>query len=134
VSNPHRGEVDVELDGRHLTLRYDFNALAELEKLLDMPVQAMFSEGNAGVRVIRAALYVGIKQQWANRRPRLSESRIGIWMRRGPDGIEGADLIAYYGEKVAEAITGALGVADADDEERESAEAGSPLDSERELD
>lgn len=65
MANAVFGEARCELsDGRDLTLRYDFNALCEMEEAAGCSFnqlnQAMLA-GRAGLKDIRAALYGGLR-------------------------------------------------------------------------
>ena len=92
MANPHRGEVEIDIGGRERVLRFDFNAIAELEKRLDMPFSVAFAEENAGIRVIKESLYVGLKST----NPRVTPDLIGRWME--------FPKLSDYGEKIGEAL------------------------------
>jgi hypothetical protein len=55
-----------EVSGKHFTLRYGNNALAELEGLLLMPITQIgerFTQGAMGVREMRAIFWAGLMMQ-----------------------------------------------------------------------
>lgn len=99
MANKHRGEVDIEIGGQTRILRYDMNALAELETDLDASVGTLFDD--PGIRVMRHALYIGLK---AGGMRRVTVNQVGNWM----------DFrhMEHYGEKLAEALALALGTGD----------------------
>ncbi|MED4586673.1 hypothetical protein P9578_28360 [Brevibacillus choshinensis] len=57
--------VPVEFNGEEKQLRFDFNALAELEANLGKGVKAIFSEDNVGFHTIRALYCYGLR--WKDR-------------------------------------------------------------------
>ncbi len=98
MANPYRGQVEIEIGGRTRALRYDMNALAELEKSLDKPISKIFDEDNVGINVLRQALFVGLK--YSDRR--LTPGAIG--------GMMDPKRLEYYAERMAEALNIAMGV------------------------
>ena len=58
MANKHRGYVDVELD-RPRRLKYNMNALAELEDVLGKPM-TQFSAENVGIKELRALVWAGL--------------------------------------------------------------------------
>ncbi len=103
MANPHRGQVDIEIGGRTRTLRYDMNALAELESGLGKPIGAIFAEDNVGINVLRQALYVGLRH--SDRR--LTPGKVG--------GMMDPKRLEHYAEKLAEALNLAMGVEEESD-------------------
>lgn len=57
--------VSVEFNGKEKQLRFDFNALAELESYLGKGVKAIFTEDNVGFHYIRALYCFGLR--WKDR-------------------------------------------------------------------
>lgn len=75
MANPHRGVVEVELDGQTFRLRFTLNALAEVENRLGL---ASFAEiggllEKPSVRSLRALLWGGLLHE----RPELTEQQVG---------------------------------------------------------
>jgi len=99
MSNPIRGEVEIELGGQTRVLRFDMNALCELEARLQMPIGKIFDSSFMGIRVIREALHVGLTAKGDRR---LTVKMVGDWMT--------SDQLEYLGEKLGEALKFALGV------------------------
>ena len=99
MANKHRGEVDIEIGGQVRVLRYDMNALAELETDLGASVGALFDD--PGIRVIRQAIYTGLK---AGGMRKVTVNQVGQWMN--------FQHMEHYGEKLAEALGLALGTGD----------------------
>lgn len=58
MANKQRGYVNINLD-RPRKLRFDTNALAELEDALGQPVTA-FDQGNVGIKTLRAMIWAGL--------------------------------------------------------------------------
>lgn len=58
MANKYKGEYEATLGGAKFLLRFDMNALAELEDLLD---DSIFNAiGRPGIKFLRAALYAGM--------------------------------------------------------------------------
>lgn len=93
MANRIRGEVDFESDHGRLTLKYDVNALCELEDELDIGIQE-FGEMFAGKRKIRlkhvrAAFWAGLRHH----RPEISVSEAGEIMMEVGGMTPALDLI-----------------------------------------
>ena len=97
MANVHRGEVRLEIGGRDRVLRFDMNALAELEDRLKMPLSLIFNENNVGVRTIRECLFVGLR----HRDRKLTPKDVGDWME--------FDRMTEYGEVIGQALALATG-------------------------
>ena len=98
MENKLRGKVEIDIGGSTRLLRYDMNALAELEQSLGKPVGKIFEEDNIGIHVLRETLYIGLKAF----NKKITPSKVGMWME--PDKLE------YYGEIVGSAVAVAMGV------------------------
>jgi hypothetical protein len=65
MANRIYGEARAPLeDGRELTLRFDFGALAEAEEAADLPTETMmgeFAKGGARLKTARAMLYGALR-------------------------------------------------------------------------
>lgn len=82
--------IEIEMaDGRRITLRYDANALADVEEALGRPVSSV-TEGEMGIRELRALVWAGSGGAYAS----LQEAGAAIPLDRLGD--------------VAEAVAGAL--------------------------
>ena len=106
MANPARGEVAIEIGGKERTLRYDLNAVAEMEGHLGAPIMKVFSGDNIGLREVRALLYFG-----------LHGSDPSLTMNKINDMFETPKL-GYYMEQIGEAIRLFFGAA-ADPEDGE---------------
>ena len=104
MSNPFRAEVTIEIGGKTRRLRFDNNAVAELEAALDMPVTKMFDEEHMGIRVVRQALHVGLRGGGLKTG---SIRQIGRWMDATP---ENPKPLETYAPIVAKALFLALGI------------------------
>ncbi len=93
MANPKRGEAPIRLGGKNLKLRYNFNALAELENITGIAVTELQNKG-VGVRFIRDAISCGLRSQPGHRK--MTPEVVGDLM--DPDDID------HY----AVAVTGAL--------------------------
>lgn len=55
--------VEIEMGGKTRKLRYDFNAIADIEEKADLGIGALFSERRAGLHSIRMLVWGGLKWQ-----------------------------------------------------------------------
>jgi hypothetical protein len=96
MANRQRGHVAIELD-RVRRLKYDFNAVCELEDALGKPVTQLKQE-NVGFREMRAMLWAGLLHE----EPDLTIQEAGALAGE-------AESIEYVTEKVVEAFALGLG-------------------------
>src|SRR5690606_28104103 len=101
--NRHRGYVPIEIGGETYQLRYDFNALAQLDQRLGQSFFKMLSEGNIGFHVIREALVAGLSNP-ANGRgaatkalQHLEVAKVDYYIDKIFEGLEAAGLIKPNG-------------------------------------
>lgn len=73
-----RSFVEVELGGKTRLLKYDFNAICEIEERTGKGVAAIFSEQNVGFNTIRLFLWAGLK--W--KIPGLQPQQVGEWLQK----------------------------------------------------
>lgn len=73
-----RSFVEVELGGKTRLLKYDFNAICEIEERTGKGVAAIFSEQNVGFNTIRLFLWAGLK--W--KIPGLQPQQVGQWLQQ----------------------------------------------------
>lgn len=92
MANPHRAQVEIELGGKTRVLRYDLNALAELERVFGKKISEIFREENMGMWFIREMVWAGLR--WSS--SKLTPSAVGAMME--------LDKLKYYGEKIGEAL------------------------------
>lgn len=55
--------VEVELGGKSRRIRYDFNAIADVEEKAAAGVVALFSEDRVGLHAMRILLWGGLKHE-----------------------------------------------------------------------
>jgi|LSQX01.3.fsa_nt_gb hypothetical protein len=55
--------VEIELGGKSRKLRYDFNAIADIEEQAGLGIGAMFNETRVGFNSIRLLVWGGLKWQ-----------------------------------------------------------------------
>lgn len=99
MANLKRGEVDIFIGGTERRLKFNFNALCELEKLFGRPVQDIFTKGNVGMLVIRDSLFVGLK----NSKPDLNPEEVGYWLEND------IDKLGEFTEALTASLFAALG-------------------------
>ena len=99
MANKHRGYVPIEIGGETYQLRYDFNALAQLDQRLGQSFFKVLSEGNIGFHVIREALIAGLSNP-ANGRgaatkaiQQLEVAKVDYYIDKIFEGLEVAGLI-----------------------------------------
>lgn len=88
--------VEITLD-KPRRLRFDINALADVEGVLGGGLAAVFSEQQAGIRSLRALLWAGLK--WED--PTLTLSRVGELIQDLSD--QGEDL-TQLGQTINQAL------------------------------
>lgn len=110
----HRALVPVTFtNGEQKNLRFDMNAIAELEGLLGKSIAfALENEDQLGIKFIRNALYCGLL--WANKSKKFTPATVGNMMD--------PDHMADYGHAVSRGIMLALGI-DPDRKREEGEEA-----------
>ena len=107
MANTHKGESVVTIGGHEKKLRFDYNAIADLEDLRDRSLTALLEdlgEGNMRFGFIRDALYCGML--WSNRGKKgFTKHSIGKLMV--------ADEMQGYAVALSRALMAAMGVDDA---------------------
>jgi len=79
MSNPHRGQAEVELGGRRLTLTIDYNKLAEIEEATGVSFMAGGDDLKAKVstvRFVRDAVAIAC----STRGRAITPSQVGDWL------------------------------------------------------
>lgn len=89
MANKQRGYVDIELDKKR-RLKFNMNALSELEDAMGKPVTQL---NNVGMKELRALLWAGLIHENPN-----------LTLQDAGNLIE-LENIEYIGEKVTEAMT-----------------------------
>jgi len=70
--------VQVEIGGKTRLLRYDYNAICDIEEKFGKGVAAIFSEEQVGFNTVRLFLWAGLK--WKD--PGLTAQRVGQWLQK----------------------------------------------------
>jgi len=91
--------VAIELNGKTRQLRYDLNALAEIEERLGIPL-AELANVTVSIKTIRTLLWAGLIHEDAE----LKETDVGAWI--GPGGMSMTDAMEKVGKALAEAFGG----------------------------
>lgn len=98
MANKQRGYVNIELD-KPRTLRYDLNALAELEDATGLDVgeiEKLAQSGKLGMKFIRAFLWAGLIHE---------DAELTI---KGVGGMVDLDNMQEISEVLAQAFEGAI--------------------------
>lgn len=95
MSNKYR-YVTIELD-KPRRLRFDLNALCELEDAFKKPIQEILEDGVIGIKQIRTFIWAGLLHE----DPELAIQDVGRMID--------LDNILYVQEKVTEALNSAFG-------------------------
>lgn len=106
--------VNVELGGRSRQLRFDFNAVADLEDHFGKGIRAILSEEQVGFKVLRGMYWAGLK--WNNRG--LTLPRVGDWLQ---EKLEAGTELEELFQPVVKALqyAGLLGTTEDEGEQEE---------------
>ena len=89
--------TDIEIGGKNKRLRYDFNAVADIEEKSGKGLGSLFSEQNIGLYSIRLLLWGGLK--WED--PGLTIQRTGQLIQQFiEDGNTLENLMPYIEEAI----------------------------------
>lgn len=96
--NKQRGYVTIEIGGQEYVLRYDFNALAQLEERLGQSIVEVLGKGNIGFRFVREALIVGLRnpvngRSAAEAANKLEPSKFSYYFSRIVDALIASGLL-----------------------------------------
>ena len=72
-----RAFVEVELGGKTRLMKYDFNAICDIEEKFGKGVAAIFTDQQVGFNTIRLFLWAGLK--W--KLPGLQPQQVGQWLQ-----------------------------------------------------
>jgi hypothetical protein len=89
--------VLVELGGKTLTLRFDYNSIADLEEKAGVGAEVLFTEQRAGLHLLRLLIWAGLRHEDRNLTPRGAGSLMQQYIA---DGGNLEDLVG----KVTEAL------------------------------
>lgn len=90
--------VEIIINEKPLRLRFDFNALADLEDLMGFGISELFSEKRIGVSVVRALIWAALK--WDDKT--ITPQKVGIMIQ---DYLKGGGDLADLMDKVTSALT-----------------------------
>lgn len=107
--------VEIELGGAKRRIRFDFNAVVELEEYFNKGIGAILNEEQVGFRVMRAMYWAGMKTY--NRK--LTIEQVGKWLQEEVEGGKGLDELF---EPVTEALKASGLLGEADDEQEDGEE------------
>ena len=99
MANRFCGEIEIEFMEAPRVYRFDTNVAVELEKMLGMPFTDIVNELRARklrFQFVRDALYAGLRERWGKSASPLTPRSVG----RSMDPAQ----LAYYAEKIAEAL------------------------------
>ena len=91
--------IHIVLGGKERRLRYDLNALAEVENRLNISSFTQLKDTVIGFKTVRTLIWAGL----AHEDPALTETDVGAWI--GPGGVSMLDAM----QKVVEAFVEATG-------------------------
>ena len=100
MANPYKGAVDIRIGGENRQMKFDMNALCNLEDVLKKPVSEIFDSGNLGLSAVRAGIYCGLLTY--NKRVTLEQ--VGTWMSDDMDQFD--TYVAALGEALTHAVGG----------------------------
>lgn len=116
--------VKVEIAGRECELRYDLNALADLEEVLGRGLSVLFQEEAVGIATIRGLLWAGLK--WSRRRQGFTRADAGSLLEQHMrQGGAVADVLPAIVEALR--ASGLVGQLEEDEEEEAGAEGNPPV-------
>lgn len=96
MANTQRGYAVIELD-RPRTVKFDVNAIAELEDALGKPISQL-NETNVGIREIRAMVWAGLLHE----NPKLTLREVGEMIP--------PDRLKEIADKITKAFQSAFGI------------------------
>lgn|GEM_PF-1442663 len=70
--------VELEIGGKERLLRFDFNAVCDVEERTGKGIGAIFSESQVGFNTVRLLLWAGLK--W--KIPGLQPQQVGQWLQQ----------------------------------------------------
>lgn len=106
MANAHKGETRMQVGAEEYTLKYDLNAMAEIQDRLEVTgMEAVLDElEKMDFKTIRMLLWAGVLHQFMDEHdnPTISERKVGAW-----------DIsMVQAAEYIAEALKKSMGVSD----------------------
>lgn len=89
-----------EVGGKSHTLKYDYNALCDIEENAGQNLQTLFSDGKVGVASIRSLLWGGLK--WKN--AGLTKQQVGFIMNELQEENKLNEVVQKASELIAQSI------------------------------
>lgn len=106
--NKMKGVVEIELGDANRLLKFDMNAIAELEAFFDRPSHKIFDQKRGvGIREIRGTLWVGLQRF----HPGVKIEEVGDWL----DEVMEEKRFNEVSEAVGTALMNALGALSEDE-------------------
>jgi hypothetical protein len=107
--------VEVELNGKTRLLKYDFNAVADIEEYFGRGIGAIFSETQVGLNTIRVFYWGGLKWKEKGVTPQVVGNWLGAKLQEG-ENMETLMRPIFKALK----LSGIMGSELGDDEEEEN--------------
>lgn len=79
-----KGATDIFIGGKNRQMKFDFNALIELEEITGNPITDIFSEEKLKLGTVRAAIFCGLRTF----DKRLNIEQVGDWLFEDKDQFE----------------------------------------------
>ena len=102
--------VEVELGDSVRKLRYDFNAVVDLEDYFGKGIASILSQEQVGFQALRALYWAGLK--WRN--GKLTLQQVGLWLQQEIESGTGLDRMFEPVVKALE-VSGLLGKANSEE-------------------
>jgi hypothetical protein len=100
--------IEIELGGKVRLLRYDFNAIADIEEAAQTGIGVLLGAERVGLHSMRLLLWGGLKHEERG----LTVQRVGVMVG---EYLQGGGKLEELGERLAEAINASgLGNSDAE--------------------
>lgn len=103
ASNSVRGSVEIELGGVKRTVKFDLNALCELETHFDKPSHLIFdTERGIGLREIRDTLWIGLQRFHKG----VELDHVGNWLQAAAEEGRIEEVSTQLGKAMSFALNG----------------------------
>lgn len=101
AKNKMKGIVEVHLGGASRRIKFDLNAICDLESHFDKPAHEIYSEG-VGVKIIRDTLWVGLQRYQDG----VKINEVGDWIEEAVEEGRFAEVAEKIGEALSFALSG----------------------------
>ena len=96
-----KGIVEIFLGDKNRMVKFDYNAICELENFFKKPAQEIF-DGQVGMGTIRGSLYIGLQKYHKG----VTVEQVGDWLQEVMDEGRYTEVATSVGEAFALALTG----------------------------